>query len=133
MKVGFTGTQRGMTRQQRRVLSWWLDSHDVEEMHHGDCVGADEEMHLLAREHRIPVVTHPPLNESRRAFCRVPGDRPAKEYLSRNRDIVDETDMLVATPATRDEVARSGTWMTIRYAKRRGKPVWVIPPSKEIP
>jgi len=54
--------------------------------------------------------------------------------LVRNRDIVDATDMLIAAPATRKEVLRSGTWATIRYAKKMKKWIYIIYPSghKEI-
>jgi len=44
-------------------------------------------------------------------------------YLSRNRAIVDETEMLIATPAEFTEQQRSGTWSTVRYARACGKKV----------
>ena len=51
---------------------------------------------------------------------------PPKDYLDRNHDIVDQTDLLIATPKENTEVLRSGTWATIRYAKKINKPTWII-------
>jgi hypothetical protein len=51
-------------------------------------------------------------------------------YLARDDNIVAETDVLVATPAQTTEVMRgSGTWATIRYARRREKPRILIWPN----
>jgi hypothetical protein len=47
---------------------------------------------------------------------------PVRPYLDRNREIVDNTDVLVACPAGPEE-RRSGTWSTIRHALRWGVPV----------
>ena len=58
-----------------------------------------------------------------------PDIRTPRPYLSRNKDIVRETDMLIATPAEAEEQRRSGTWSTIRFARKLGKPVFVIWPD----
>lgn len=129
MKVGFTGTQKGMTDYQKSVITKWLESHGVTELHHGDCLGADEQIHHIARGQNIMVVTHPPLNPAKRAFCRVPGDRELKPYLERNHDIVDETEYLIAATRTNMEEMRSGTWATVRYARRMHKPIWIVTPN----
>src|SRR5262245_41796084 len=42
-------------------------------------------------------------------------------YLVRNRDIVEETDLLIAAPANAVEHLQSGTWCTVRYARRSGR------------
>lgn len=46
-----------------------------------------------------------------------------------NRDIVAETDELIATPKGFQEERRSGTWATVRYALKARKPVTVIWPD----
>ena len=52
----------------------------------------------------------------------IEGDQqPQKPYLERNRNIVDNTTMLVAFPNNNKELLKSGTWSTIRYAKKRNK------------
>ena len=102
-------------------------SHNT--FHHGDCVGADALAHSLIRE--MPwwhVVIHPPLNPKHRAFCQGVLRTP-KTFLARNHDIVDESDILVACPYQAEEVLRSGTWATVRYARKKSKPVILVLPS----
>ena len=95
------------------------------EFHHGDCIGADEEAHLIAArilgEERIWI--HPPRKKGKRAFCTSPHILPVDDYLPRNRSIVTMTDALLAAPKSMTEEFRgSGTWMTIREAERQHKP-----------
>ena len=123
--VGFTGTRQGMTSAQAEVVATLLKAGVL---HHGDCVGADAQAHAIARENGLGVVIHPPTSTSLRAFCKGDLSWPLKPYLQRNRDIVDSTQELVATPAGPEE-QRSGTWSTIRYARKRGKPVTVVYPD----
>jgi hypothetical protein len=52
---------------------------------------------------------------------------PEREYLQRNRDIVDATDVLLAAPDGPERV-RSGTWSTVRYAYRAGRGVLLVMP-----
>jgi hypothetical protein len=47
---------------------------------------------------------------------------PEKSYLDRNHDIVDSCSILLALP-TGQEILPSGTWATIRYARRAAVPV----------
>ena len=56
--------------------------------------------------------------------------REAKPFVARDRDIVDETDRLLAGPAGRTEERFSGTWTTVRYARRKGKPIDILYPAK---
>lgn len=131
MKVGFTGTQQGMTDAQSKVFDLELDCiNEDNELHHGDCIGADAQAHWFALQTWMDIVLHPPKNESKRAFCLGSNaTREPKDYLIRNHDIVDETDMLVATPKEYTEQLRSGTWATIRYARKMNKPVTIVYPD----
>ena len=54
---------------------------------------------------------------------------PAKDYLVRNHDIVDVCDVLVATPGQKEEQIRSGTWATIRYARKIRKQIIIVYPD----
>lgn len=131
MKVGFSGTRRGMTAYQyERVLKELVG---VDELHHGDCIGSDEEADQAARSVGVHVVIHPPDDDKARAFCFQAGDGITMPlpYLVRNHAIVDTTDRLVATPDTAHETLRSGTWATIRHARSVGRPVVVIPPAAD--
>jgi len=51
---------------------------------------------------------------------------PSEEYLVRNHDIVDAVDKMYAFPKEIEEQWRgSGTWATIRYAKKKKKSLMV--------
>lgn len=54
---------------------------------------------------------------------------PIKPPLVRNHDIVDSTELLIACPKEQVEVLRSGTWATIRYARKKEITVWLIDPE----
>jgi hypothetical protein len=132
-RFGFTGTSDGMTMAQKYSLRNFLLGGDGE-FHHGDCVGADAEGHGIALECGYCPILHPPTNYAKRAWCEVPARlmRREKPYLDRNRDIVDETVALIATPAEFEEQQRGGTWYTVRYARKRGKPIVLILPDGSI-
>ena len=132
-RIGFTGTQDGMTRAQivalRRILSrtgGWF--------HHGDCVGADAEAHEIAAYlEGYRIILHPPSDPKKRAWCKGAHEtRNEKPYLQRNRDLVDETDVLIAAPKDKQERLRSGTWSTVRYARKTGKSVYMIFPDGKL-
>lgn len=127
--IGFTGTRDGMTDSQKKVLAHLLYALGAQILHHGDCIGADEDAHNIARENNVEVVIHPPTVDGLRAFCLGASyvHRP-RPYHERNRAIVDDTEFLIATPAG-DEVSTSGTWSTIRYARKHGKPLAIIMPD----
>lgn len=129
--VGFTGTREGMTAEQIARVEQVIDSLSPQRAHHGDCIGADAEFHLICNDRDIPIWIHPPLDPSRRAFmvsggvvCYTP-----KRYLVRNGDIVNSVNFLIAAPKARKEIMGSGTWSTIRYAKTIGRHALVIYPD----
>jgi hypothetical protein len=132
-RFGFTGTRLGMTQAQKATLHDFL-SHGSGEFHHGDCIGADSEAHDIAAECGYRIVLHPPSEPALRAWRVVPDHmmRPKRPYLDRNRDIVRDTDSLIATPAEAEEQKRSGTWSTVRFARKQGKLVVLILPDGTI-
>lgn len=144
MSVGFTGTRAGCTPTQHDALAAQL--HILKQrgehlLHHGACVGADREAHHIWRAAGGRCEYHP-------------GDRPQadwamdqlktlgrpheervhviKPYLERNKDIVRCSSVVVACPAEMEEVLRSGTWATIRYARSLGSRVILIRPDGSI-
>ena len=133
MILGFSGTRHGLTEKQRDLLTRLLDRIKPVEARHGDCIGADTEFHHLCRSRGVGVVLHPPPAGPGRA-CNSDAliVMPEKGYLSRNRDIVDGADMLIACPADMKEIRRSGTWSTIRYARKTGKRLVVIYPDGRV-
>ena len=130
MILGFTGTHRGMIASQIQDLKTTFKVFYVTEFHHGDCIGADAEAHDIAVAHGIPIIIHPPTDARKRAFCHIGNPQlpirqlPTKPYLTRNHDIVDASDVLFAAPHG-TEILRSGTWATIRYARKQQKRVVV--------
>lgn len=146
MKIGFTGTRDGMTaKQYMRVSDWLQDMQEcdvVEELHHGCCVGADADFQKLIIRGRIgsgeyawgPNHAHP---------CDIKGmvcldtEAMADEVrrplppLERNRNIVNACDVLLACPKGPEEL-RSGTWSTVRFARKCGKRVVVFWPDGSI-
>jgi hypothetical protein len=136
MKVGFTGTRTGMSVLQRNSLLVVLTELGMTELHHGDCKGSDAQCHALARREfergTYKIVIHPPIVPTHRAFCIGNEERPKKDYLLRDHDIVDETEVLVATPEKLIETLRSGTWATVRYARSQKRRIIVIWPNGTI-
>jgi hypothetical protein len=53
---------------------------------------------------------------------------PVEPYLERNKRIVDNVTLLIATPKEFHHTLRSGTWSTIRYAWKKKIDVVIIPP-----
>ena len=131
IEVAFTGTQVGWSAKQYDAVSdwvWALTTGDptLYRLHHGDCVGADANMHELCFEMGWQIMVHPPVDPKKRAFvhntrfweperCEM---LPEKPYLERNHDMVDVGGVLYATPKEKEEQLRSGTWATVRYAKK---------------
>ena len=121
-----------MSEAQRAAVADLLaiDLKPVGELHHGDCVGADAQAHAIAGNLSIAVIVHPPINPALRSWASKAAEyRPPKEYLSRNVDIVDESDVLIAAPYREDDVLSlggGGTWFTVRYARQLCKPIAIV-------
>ena len=155
IKVGFTGTKNGMDADQKAELvvlfTRLVGEYDEIDFHHGDCVGADAQAARLVdlvrrnliREFgpnpscRVKIVCHPgyppnhPEVDKYRAFTTCNDEiREPKPFIARDHDIVDETDEMIATPVSEVEERASGTWTTVRYARKREKKVTVLNPKK---
>ena len=126
MDIGFTGTKSGMSKAQMATLLSFLDKFVCGEFHHGDCLGADSEAHVLASATGYRIVVHPPENPKARAYCKYDEIWGPKPYLDRNKDIVDRCHVLIAAPHHDLETLRSGTWATVRYARRKQKPIILL-------
>lgn len=154
MKIGFTGSQSGMNDSQRIEVMDVIDHMKPIEVHHGDCIGSDETFHwLFVSWHKMndmeprKIVIHPPIAAKKMALtwmthnldklkkatekCQFKITVETREpypYLRRNQHIVDECDILIATPKEIEHTLRSGTWATIRYAWLQKKQVITVPP-----
>lgn len=128
MKLGFTGTRKGMSDWQKRRLRAFLKHYRPVEFHHGDCVGADAQAHKIVRE-TLPecrIVAHPCDMPKMRANCKADETFDPKPPLLRNGVIVALTDELVAAPETDQMQSRSGTWAAVRYARHCARPVEIL-------
>lgn len=137
MHIGFTGTQKGMTPKQKVSVCEILTQLYIPNeswLHHGDCIGADEEAHEIAYDIGYKIHIHPPINSSKRAFCKnYTKIAEPFEYLFRNTHIVFLSETLIAAPAEFKEQLHSGTWSTVRKASRaHRKTIKLVYPDGEI-
>lgn len=128
--VGFTGTRQGMTVAQKRILSLLLQA--AQGFLHGDCIGSDEEAHYIALSCGITPQILPANLRGYRAFCKggVLLEEP-QPPLDRNKRIVDLCSVLFAC-VDGPEKRRSGTWSTVRYARKQGNLGLIIMPDGKI-
>lgn len=127
-----TGNRVGISNEALVSLKSFLNTNDITEAHHGDCIGADEHFHNEVAERNINIVIHPPKNDDGRAFCKGNSMTERKGHIRRNKDLVDETDILIAFPPTDFYVEGSGSWSTIKYAEKKKKEHYIIFPNGSI-
>jgi len=130
---------------------WCIYAEDfvVTSFHHGDCVGADADADDYIRGYRnadkggkwygvCTIIIHPGPDEETRAHCgrREDNDRDIllepKNHFARNRDIVDESTIIIACPRHTEAPppkTGGGTWQTIEYARKKKKPIVIIWPN----
>jgi butyrate kinase len=131
--IGFTGTRRDLPHAQALALARILTACQPSELHHGDCIGADALAHQIAKALGWRVVSHPgQVAVILRANMVADEIRPARPPLDRNDDIVSETARLIACPGSDHEEIRSGTWSTVRTARRLGKPRTIVWPDGRV-
>lgn len=147
LQVGFTGTQQGMTDDQKLTVRAILFDLQPRIVHHGDCVGADKDFHDICAamidsdqiggaQLDTVIIGHPGTDSyghmPKRAGCAVHVCMDPKPYLERNTDIVNTCSVLIATPSGFEEELRSGTWSTIRRARKRDIQVYVVWPDGSV-
>jgi hypothetical protein len=131
-KIGFSGTQMGMSDEQKSLLTSLLrnlkEKSGFSTLIHGDCIGSDSQAHKIAKDLGFKIEIFPPKVSSKRAFCGEGDDiiHDKEDYLVRNRLIVDSSDFLIAATKSSKEELRSGTWSTVRYARKRKKKVIIL-------
>jgi hypothetical protein len=124
--IGFTGTRDSIRILIKNLARQHVSVQGV----HGGAEGADRQFHRLLKELNIPSECYPSNEEQWRwsvQNCVVCHAMQAP--LTRNRVIVEVSNLMFATPRTFIEKQRSGTWATIRYAKKTNNPLTVIWPD----
>jgi hypothetical protein len=140
--LGITAPRGGITPVQDVALQLVLATcraRGATAFHHGDCIGGDVRGAQVAAMLGYHVVGHPSYSRSERArgldgygtraFFPSHTTCEALPYLQRDRVIVDTVDLLIGLPPCDAWQPRSGTWYTIDYAQRRGRPRVVIAPD----
>lgn len=134
--IAFTGSQEGMTNAQNFKLATVLNVLRAvdDSFIHGDCIGCDALAHDIAAHFDYRIYIRPCTIRSKRAFRK---DKVFHLYtpedpMKRNTKIVEDGRMLVATPRQFKEVTKSGTWATIRRARRIGRPILYIWPDGSV-
>lgn len=126
MKLGVTASQVGMTERQRRMFRARVIELRPSALVHGGCVGGDDDADIIAAELGVPRFVFPSTRLDKRVSDEVLRGRtgssvtimPAKEPLERNPDIVAAVARMIACPRQSRMITRSGTWTTVRLARR---------------
>jgi len=130
--MAFTGTQNGLAEEQyaalKRIMTRFRDV-GIKWFRNGDCVGADEEAAYAWADMGGCIHLHPGDNPRKRAGVAAQCAEPPAPNLARNRTMVDGSHALIACPGGFSEELRSGTWATIRYARKHRRPVTIIWPN----
>ena len=120
LNVGFSGSRKGMTDFQKEKFKKVILALKPDFFHHGNCIGADEDAVKIVNEiGKIVIIAHPPINTTYTSKCISDVSLRPREYLDRNKDIVNNSHSMIFAPNTFEEVKRSGTWATYRYSKKK--------------
>lgn len=139
-RVAVTGSRNApVTEAQRDELMALLDYLCPEILHHGDCLGWDAFCCQAAQERGIDTIVHPPTNAVARAFTKGNAEvRPLYPYLERDKRMLVEVharaepSLLIAGPEGTREMLRSGTWATVRYARKIQLPRIIVWPNGDV-
>lgn len=134
-RVGFSGSRYGFGDRVIEVASALREAFEAgAEFHHGCCIGSDVEAAAIAKDIGYRIIAHPPIKDDSlapREQWLADEVREPLSYFARNRAIVAETEILVATPPTSSPSVGGGTWYTVDHARRRMKrPVVLILPAE---
>ena len=138
MIIGFTGTRNGMTDAQINRVAQILEDEEPTKTIDGMCVGSDAGFALLSSGLGVYTIGYPghsKLDEDDMTY-RDPNprdeERESKTHFERNRDIVNECDIMIATPSGDNFDHRGGTNYTIKYALKVGKEINIILPNGDV-
>lgn len=141
MIISFTGTSRKKpTEAQTISLMKLLEearSNGYHILSHGEAPNADKVANNCAHMAGMETRSHPWTgNKTLRGYpirFRYVDDRrePKDDPIERNHDIVDEGEFLIAMPSE-PEYTRSGTWATVRYARKLHRTIAIIWPDGRV-
>jgi len=130
---GFSGTRAGMSHTQYEIIRVCLSIGKPAIVRHGGAHGSDTEFHALWREEcPLRFADIWPADQARvklfdgQDHVAMNSVRPP---LTRNEEIVKRSTFLIAAPHSQKEELRSGTWTTVRMARRIHVPVLIVWPN----
>lgn len=133
--IGITGSRHGATPEQLDRAEILL--HAAHMVHgarllvvHGSCVGVDAQIDAFCARTGVEVVCRPSwLRRWTASVCAVQIAAPAAPRV-RNRAIVRQSNLLIACPQGAEALhPRSGTWVTVRMARRHRVPCRIVWPD----
>lgn len=134
MILGFTGSRNKPNNNVYENLQKFIieNKNKIIEAHHGDCIGSDKIFDNEIKKYGIKTIIHPPNINNYRSFCSYDEIKSPMSFLKRNKNIVDSSNILIALPPTDHEIIRSGSWQTIRYARKKNKKIYIFYPNGNI-
>lgn len=139
MIIGFSGTRMGMTKVQKKsfldIITGDGDLYPTTFIH-GGAEGSDEQAHDIVETNfeNCCIEIYPTYHRARywEENTQYKIVHPPKPPLVRNEIIAQRCELLIAISATEGEVLRSGTWSTVRYARKHKKKIFIIYPSGHV-
>ena len=136
MIVGVSGSQNANINLHSHLIIGGIREHSDrgDQITQGGCIGADAIAMIVARLvfdrpiHTVLPADHSKVFAGWRRYTTTWEQMPdGTSYMDRNDRLVEQIDKLIAFPMEATEVLRSGTWSTIRRARRKGIPVIIVP------
>ena len=126
--VAFVGTRQGLAELQRDSLATLLSSvhYGTLHIHHGGSLGADTELHHMAHTKGHLCIVHPANNAvlgirilagTFRPVCEHCKFLPPAGSASRDRRMIQASEVLIACPYEFNATLNSRVWAAIRYAR----------------
>lgn len=106
--LGFVGTADSLTLAQADTVRRLFAVFKPRQIHHGDCLGSDVDVHNLARQTTARIVAHPPLGHARRAHLAAHLVLRPAGYVSRLRTIVACCEVLLVAMPSHGSQLRKG-------------------------
>lgn len=142
MNIGFTGRRDGLSQEQHNALDKFLFKIKKENFNtittiQGGCIGADEQFYHLSKVYDMYRITYPghsAKDNTSLSFDYSDSNEIAisKTYFERNRNIVNDSYLMVACPYGDDFNKSGGTNYTINYSIKQGKKIYIILPDGKI-
>lgn len=130
--MGFTGTRHDITKEQKERLVLFikalLKTNTLVGVH-GDCIGADAAFNSICKSLDIIRHKYPSTLKDYTAHTDAIQMSEPLDPLVRNKIIVNTSSFLIACPGSIHEKHRSGTWSTVRHARKQNKHIVIIFPD----